>query len=210
MEFNPFVPGFQGEVVFEDRKICAVNEHPHHRLGFTLAPYTGGLYSGTILGCSSVDELLRPVTRASVVSGVAGEKSVTLAPGESGKFGWLMYPANKDLRLYSSKPDGSSVQDLGPITGIAGDLVSFTTALTEDVETGDLLYLGDGCETAVVVLADTVPDSDKWKGCTAYVKGVFIGSCLIGLDSVARRDLNARVIPAGKTISGQPEQLVVI
>ncbi|WP_152559365.1 hypothetical protein [Tumebacillus flagellatus] len=169
---------------------------PHHRIPVTLAPFIGDLLSGTILGALQADGLMRPVTRTTLAAAPAADSAtVTVAAGTAEKFRWLTYPANATLHVYSAKPDGTGEQDLGPIVGITGDKITVTHAPDTAPEAGDLLYVGGGCEKAMLVLADSVPDADRNRVATAYYRGAFVGKMLIGFDSQVAWDLHARVIP---------------
>ncbi|GMA59727.1 hypothetical protein NZD89_09290 [Alicyclobacillus fastidiosus] len=189
--FNPYVPGETDGFVFADKQIILnADYHIQDRIPITIAPGTGALDRGTILGVSTADGLWRPVLRTTVAAATepVNPQVIGLATGTG-----AMFTVGQTVAAMSAT--SGTVQQLGTITAINGDNVTVATELTAALAEGDWFYVADGSQTAVGVLADVVFDSTSNKISNAYVAGKFVQSQLVGVDSIVISDLKARQIP---------------
>jgi hypothetical protein len=185
--FNPDVPGMTEGRTFADKQI---HVHPsRHTIPITIAPNTGDLDKGTILGVSTADGLYRPVIRTTVKATQPGNPQViTVSPGTGTQF-------TVGQIVAAMHADGSGVQQLGAIQAINGDAVTVQTSLQSALNDGDYLFVADGSQKALVVLAYPVMDSTQPKIAQADLGGIYWKDQLVGLDPIAIRDLGAREIP---------------
>jgi len=193
--FNYRVPGEQDGPVYLDKQICVhADHHIRDKFAVTIAPNIGSdLDRGTILGVTTSDSLFRPVRRyllqASALSGV----TVVTVPGGA--------VINVGDTVSVMKADGTGVESGGAVTSIVvngNNLdIHFTTVTAEALATTDFLYVSDGSQVALVVLADVVLDATQARIASAYYAGSFYQTKLIGLDPFSIKDLLARSIPFG-------------
>jgi len=191
VNWNPAVPGETDGLQFSDKQIMLnADVHIQDRIPVTIAPNTGDLDMGTVLGVSTADGLFRPVIRITVTATAVASPQVLNAKiaGSGAKFAI-------GQNVSSMNSDGTSVQALGTITAINGDAITVQTELTTALVDGSYLYVSDGSQKAVVVLGDVVWDAAANKISNAYVAGKFIQSRLVGVDALVISDLHARSIP---------------
>lgn len=193
--FNYRVPGEQDGLSYSDKQIIVnADHHIRDRLAITIAPNLGtDLDKGTILGVTTADSLFRPVRRYPLTAAAAsGATSLQVAAAAV---------LNVGDTVSVMKADGSGVEAVGTVSSVtvAGGnaTVVVSTATAEALVIGDFLYVSDGSQKALVVLADVVLDATQNKVASAYVAGKFFQSKLVGLDSIAITDLKARLIPYG-------------
>ncbi|MFB6364477.1 hypothetical protein ACFCP7_10485 [Paenibacillus elgii] len=199
------VPGMTEGPVYADKQITLhADYHIQDRIPVTIAPNTGDLDKGTILGVGTADGLYRPVRRAALTAAAAsGATTATLNAADVAKF-------KQGDPVYLMKADGSGAFNAGTVSSISGNVVTFSTATTGAFAIGDLLFVKDGSETALLVLGDVVLDAAANKIASAFVSNKFLTSKLVGVDSIVIRDLKARVIPFGNNEQGQPESILVV
>jgi hypothetical protein len=185
--FNPNVPGMVDGRIFVDKQI---HVHPcKHVIPISIAANTGDLDKGTIMGVSTADDLYRQVLRTTVLASViANPQVINVAVGTGVNF-------TVGQTVSSMKADGTTIQPLGTITAINGDVITVSTALTSPLALGDYFYVSDGSQKAVVVLAYPIMDADSEKIGQGELGGVYYQDQLVGLDSIAIKDLGARQIP---------------
>lgn len=187
--FNPHVPGQTPGFTFVDKQIMLnADYHIMDRIPITIAPNTGALDKGTILGVSSVDGLFHPVTRTTIAA-----NTVAANPQVIGVANASIFFVGQTVSTMSAT--SGTVQTLGTITAINGNNITVSTELTTEAMANDWFYVSDGSQTAVVVLGDVVLDAASNKIANAYVAGKFVQSQLVGVDSIAVSDLKARQIP---------------
>jgi len=203
--FNPQVPGEMDYLSFSDKQIILnADHHIHDRIAVTIAPNTGDLDKGTILGVTTADSLFRPVRRYTLtVAAAAAVTSVEVTSTANIKVGDT---------VSVMQAAGTGVESGGAVTAVvvngANATVTFTTATAEALAVGDYLYVSDGSQKALVVLADVVLDAASNKISNAYVAGKFVQSQLVGVDSFVLSDLKARQIPYG--INGVADNILVV
>lgn len=207
--FNYRVPGEQDGLSYSDKQIIVnADHHIKDRLAITIAPNLGtDLDAGTILGVTTADNLFRPVRRYPLTAAAAsGATSLQVAAGAV---------LNVGDPVSVMKADGTGVESVGTVSSVtvAGGnaTVVVSTATAEALNVGDFLYVSDGSQTAVVVLADVVLDSSQNRIASAYVAGKFFQSKLVGLDSFAVKDLGGRLIPYGNDpVTNQPDSILIV
>ena len=94
------------------------------------------------------------------------------------------------------KADGTVVEDLGAITAVdeVGNTITVTTAVTEVHAIGSYVYVADGTEKALAILAEPVVDEGEAVVANVYLGGAFEEEVIKGLDAVSRADLGARTV----------------
>lgn len=202
--WNPAVPGEVDGLQFSDKQIILnADQHIKDRITVTIAPSTGDLDKGTILGVGTADGLFRPVLRTTVPAAVAlaNPQVIAVAVGTGVKF-----TVGQTVAAMSATT--GAVQQLGTITAINGDNITVSTELTTALAANDWFYVADGSQKALVVLADVVLDAASNKISNAYVAGKFVQSQLVGVDSIVLSDLGARSIPY--TIDGVADNILVV
>lgn len=202
--WNPNVPGESTGMTFADKQIMLnADHHIKDRIPITIAPNTGDLDKGTILGVSSVDNLFHPVLRTTVNANTvaANPQVIGVATGTG-----AMFTVGQTVSTMSAT--SSAVQTLGTITAINGDNLTVSTELTAEAMAGDWFYVSDGSQKALVVLGDVVWDATSNKISSAYVAGKFVQSQLVGVDSISISDLKARQIPY--SINSQADHVLVV
>ncbi|KLU66310.1 hypothetical protein DEAC_c17090 [Desulfosporosinus acididurans] len=202
--WNPAVPGEVDGLQYSDKQIILnADHHIKDRITVTIAPNTGDLDKGTILGAGTADGLFRPVLRTTVPAAVApaNPQVIAVAVNTGSKF-----KLGQTVSAMSSTT--GAVQALGTITAINGDNITVQTELTAALAANDWLYVSDGSQKALAILADVVMDAAANKISNAYVAGKFIQSQLVGVDSIALSDLKARSIPY--TIGGVADNILVV
>jgi hypothetical protein len=207
--FNWRVPGEQDGLSYSDKQIIVnADHHIRDRLAITIAPNLGtDLDVGTILGVSTADSLFRPVRRYLIQAAAASGVQVVTVPGGA--------VINVGDTVSVMKADGTGIESGGAVTSIVvngNNLdIHFTTVTAEALAVSDFLYVSDGSQKALVVLADVVLDATQNKIASAYVAGKFFQSKLVGLDSFAINDLKARSIPYGNDpVTNQPDSIVIV
>ncbi|MFB5192788.1 hypothetical protein [Alicyclobacillus fastidiosus] len=191
LSWNPNVPGETDGFVYTDKQIILnADHHIKDRIPITIAPNTGDLDRGTILGVGTADGLFRPVLRTTVAAATdpANPQVIGLAAGTG-----AMFTVGQTVAAMAAS--NGAVQQLGTITAINGDNITVQTELTVALAQGDYFYVADGSQKALVVLADVVLDAASNKISNAYVAGKFVQSALVGVDAIAISDLRARQIP---------------
>lgn len=105
-------------------------------------------------------------------------------------------PMNKGDSVCIMKSDGSSLENLGTVTDIntITKMVTVTTGLTAAHAAGSFLFVKDGSEKAVGILAEPVTDDDSEIQANVYIKGIFDKNIVTGIDSISLKDLNARIV----------------
>lgn len=105
-------------------------------------------------------------------------------------------PVNKGDSVYIMKVDGSALENLGAVTDIntATKTVTVTTGLTAAHATGSFLFVKDGSEKAVGVLAEPISDDGSEIQANVYIEGIFDTDIVTGVDILSLKDLNARVV----------------
>lgn len=202
--WNPAVPGEVDGLQFSDKQIILnADQHIKDRIPITVAPNTGDLDKGTILGAGTTDGLFRPVLRTTVAAATppANPQVIGVAAGTGAKF-----TVGQTVSAMSATT--GTIQALGTITAINGDNITVQTELTAALAANDWFYVSDGSQKALVVLADVVMDATVNKISNAYVAGKFVQSQLIGVDSIALNDLHGRSIPYA--INGVADNILVV
>ncbi|WP_088185839.1 hypothetical protein [Desulfosporosinus sp. FKA] len=202
--WNPAVPGEVDGLQFSDKQIILnADHHIKDRITITIAPNTGNLDKGTILGAGTSDGLFRPVTRTTVAgaTAVANPQVIAVATGTGAKF-----TVGQTVEAMSATT--GVVQQLGTITAINSDNITVQTELTTALAANDWFFVADGSQKALVVLADVVLDAVSNKISNAYVAGKFVQSQLVGIDSIVLGDLKARSIPY--TINGVADNILLV
>lgn len=203
--WNPAVPGEIDGLTYSDKQIVLnADHHIRDRIPVTIAPSTGDLDKGTILGVTTADGLFRPVRRYALTAGAASAVNavdVAATPNIT----------NGDV-VSVMKADGTGVELGGAVTGVVTvgntTTITFTNATAEVLAIGDFIYVSDGSQKALVVLADVVLDAISNKISNAYVAGKFVQSQLVGVDAFVISDLHARSIPY--TIDGVADSILVV
>lgn len=189
--WNPYVPGEADGFTYTDKQIILnADYHIMDRIPITIAPGTGPLDKGTILGVSTADGLWRPVLRTTVAA--ATEAATPQVIGVAAGTG-VLFTVGQTVAAMSATT--GAVQQLGTITAINTDNITVATELGTALAEGDWFYVADGSQTALGVLADVVFDSSSNKISNVYVAGKFVQSQLVGVDSIVISDLKARQIP---------------
>lgn len=206
--FNPRVPGEMDGMQFVDKQILMyADHHIKDRISITIAPNTGDLDKGTILGITTADSLFRPVRRYALTANAAsGAVSVVVAVGAT---------FNVGDTVSVMKANGTGVESVGTVssTSVSGGnlTVTFSTATAEALVIGDYIFVSDGSQTALLVLAEVVQDATANKIASAYVSGKFFLTALVGVDSFVTSDLKARSIPYGNNpITGNAESIYIV
>ncbi|NOV01352.1 hypothetical protein [Paenibacillus planticolens] len=203
-DFNFHVPGRTDGEVYVDKQICVHGDHHiHDRIAVTIAPNTGVLDKGTILGASTADSLYRPVRRSALTAAV-GTAATTATVTDGSIFANSIGAAAALV-----KADGTGVVTCGTITAVNGNTVTISAPGTAFV-IGDFLYVKDGSEKALLILGDFVPDAASNKIANAFVAGKFYQSQLVGVDAFVTKDLVARSIPFGLNAAGQNESIYLV
>lgn len=207
--FNYRVPGEQDGLSYSDKQIIVnADHHIRDRLAISIAPNLGtDLDAGTILGVSTADNLFRPVRRYALTAAAASGLLAVTVPGGA--------VINVGDTVSVMKADGTGIESGGAVTSVVvngNNLdIHFTTATAEALVAGDFLFVSDGSQTALVVLADVVLDAPQNRIASAYVAGKFFQSKLVGVDSFTLKDLKARVIPYGNDpVTGQPDSILIV
>lgn len=183
------VPGQYDGEVYETKNILWHADNELDKTWVSIAPFTGDLDVGTILGVSTADSLYRPVRRTTLTAQAAvptsGAQTLEVEDVTPFKIG---------DSLTVMEADGTERQQVGAITAInpATKTITVTTNLATAVESGGFVFVADGSEKALVILAQPVPDAAVAKTATVYVGGKFYTDQLIGLDELSLKDLNAR------------------
>lgn len=202
--FNPNVPGETDGLQFSDKQILLFSDyHQWDRIPVTIAPNTGDLDKGTVLGVSTADGLFRPVLRTTVAAATApaSPQVIGVAAGTGAKFA---VGQTVSAQIVST----GAVEALGTITAINGDNITVQTELTTALSEGDWFYVSDGSQTAVAVLGDVVLDAAANKIANAFLGGKFVQSRLVGVDSIVVSDLHGRSIPY--SIDGVADNILVV
>jgi hypothetical protein len=189
--WNSKVPGEIDGLQFSDKQInLNADHHIRDRIAITIAPNTGDLDKGTILGVQTADGLFHPVLRTTIpaVTNPANPQVIAVAAGTGSKFA-------VGQTVSVMHVDGTGVQAVGTITAINADNITVSTELGAATVAGDYFYVSDGSQKALVVLADVVWDAGSNKIANAYVAGKFVQSQLVGVDAIVLSDLKARSIP---------------
>lgn len=202
--WNPNVPGEVDGLQFTDKQIILnADHHLKDRISVTIAPNTGDLDKGTILGVGTADGLFRPVLRTTIPAVVEpANPQVIAVAAETG----ANFTVGQTVSVMHV--DGTGAQALGTITVINGDNITVSTELGAATVAGDYFYVSDGSQKALVVLADVVWDAASNKISNAYVAGKFVQSQLVGVDAIVLSDLKARQIPY--TIDGTADNILVV
>jgi hypothetical protein len=207
-QFNSRVPGLQDGPVFADKQICVHADYSiRDRFPITIAPNTGDIDRGTLLGVTTADSLYRPVRRYPIQTAAASGVQVITVPGGAA--------INVGDNVAVMKADGTGLEVGGAVTSVVvngSNLdIHFTTATAEALAVNDYLFVQDGSETALVILGDPVADAAQNKVANAFVSGKFYLSQLIGADAIAQKDLGARVIPFGlDPATGANESILIV
>jgi hypothetical protein len=207
--FNWRIPGEQDGLSYSDKQIIVnADHHIKDRLAITIAPNLGtDLDVGTILGVTTSDSLFRPVRRYPLTAiASSGATSLQVATGAV---------LNVGDTVSVMKADGTGVESVGTVSSVTvsggNATVVVSTATAEALAVGDFLYVSDGSQKALVVLADVVLDASQNKIASAYVAGKFFQSKLVGLDSFAISDLMARSIPYGNDpVTNQADSILIV
>jgi hypothetical protein len=205
--WNPNVPGEVDGLQFSDKQITLnADVHIQDRIPITIAPNTGDLDKGTILGVQTTDGLFHPVRRYALSTAAAsGATSVTVT-------GATLFQVGDTVSVMQAA--GTGVEPAGTVSstvynsGANTTTVTFSTATAEALVVGDFIYASDGSQKALVILADVVLDATSNKVSNAYVAGKFVKSQLVGVDSIALTDLSARSIPY--TINSVADNILVV
>jgi hypothetical protein len=207
--FNYRVPGEQDGPVYLDKQICIHADHNiRNKIAVTIAPNIGSdLDRGTILGVTTGDSLFRPVRRYLIQANAASGVQVITVPGGA--------VINVGDTVSVMKADGTGVESGGAVTSIVvngNNLdIHFTTVTAEALTTSDFLYVSDGSQVALVVLADVVLDAAQARIASAYFAGSFYQSKLIGVDTFSIKDLGARSIPFGTDpVTNAAESILIV
>lgn len=98
--------------------------------------------------------------------------------------------------VYIMKMDGSAVENLGAITNINTETktVTVTTGLAAPYAAGSFLFVKDGSEKAVGVLAEPIIDDGSEIQANVFIEGIFDTNIVTGIDSISLKDLYGRVV----------------
>lgn len=205
INWNPNVPGETDGLQYTDKQILLVADyHEWDRIAVTIAPGTGDLDKGTVLGVGTADGLFRPVRRYALnAAAVSGVTAVQVAGTPN---------INVGDTVSVMKADGTGVENGGAVTAVTANggntTITFTTATAEALVVGDYVYVSDGSQKAVAVLGDVVWDASSNKIANAYLGGKFVQSRLVGVDAIVVSDLHARSIPY--TIDATADNILVV
>ncbi len=181
-------PSITTTETYSDRKILAFPGFAGPVISVLLAANQGDLLAGTVLGKITASGKYAPVRRTTLSADVAaGQTDLSVADPDKFLVGQV---------VSIQEADGSEVENLGAITAVnaAQGVISVTTGLTAAKSTGAYIYVNDGSETARVILNEPVLNQHADVNVEALLGGVFYSSQLIGIDSVSRSDLGARVV----------------
>lgn len=146
----------------------------------------GDIDCGAIVGLKS-DGYGQRVRRASLTADAAANATQLVLDN---------IPVNKGDSVYIMKPDGTVLENLGAVTdiNIATKTVTVTTGLTAAHAAGSFLFVKDGSEKAVGILAEPIADDGSEIQANVYIEGIFDTEIVTGIDSLSLKDLNARVV----------------
>ncbi|WCK55424.1 hypothetical protein PP175_05595 [Aneurinibacillus sp. Ricciae_BoGa-3] len=183
-------PGAYDSETFIDKQITYTADGAKHKFPISLAPLTGDLDAGVVLGLTTADGLYRPVRRTTLTA----QAAVPAAGSAQTLKVQDITPFKVGDSLTVMANDGTQKQTVGAITAIDSttNTITVTTALTTAVASGGFVFVGDGSEVALVILAQPIPDGPASKTATVFVGGVFFTDQLIGLDDLAKKDLMVR------------------
>lgn len=172
------------EVIYTDREPRYIEK------GCIAIPLTfqncGDMDCGCVVGIKS-DGYGQKVRRAALTADAAANATQLVIDS---------IPINKGDSVYIMKPDGSALENLGAVTeiNIATKTVTVSTGLTAAHAAGSFLFVKDGSEKAIGILAEPIADDGSEIQANIYVKGIFDMGVVTGLDSISIKDLNARVV----------------
>lgn len=147
---------------------------------------SGDIDTGCIVGVKE-DGYAEKVRRATLTADAAVSATQLVIDSISIKIG---------DSVHIMKVDGTALEDLGTVTNINTETktVTVTTGLTAAHAAGSFLFVKDGSEKAVGVLAEPVIDDGSEFVASVYIKGVFDTNYVTGIDSISLKDLNARIV----------------
>lgn len=173
------------EIVYADTDIrYFAKDYP--KIPFTFLN-TGDLAAGQIVGLKE-DEYADAVRRTTLAAEAAAEATQLSVDDAS------IFKVGDTAVLM--KADGSVAEDLGAITAVDANnnTITVTTAVTAAHAIGSYVYVSDGTEKALAILAEPVIDEGEAVVANAYLGGAFEESLIIGLDAIAKADLGARTV----------------
>lgn len=183
-------PGITDVETYSDRQILAFPEHQGPIVSVLLTAGQGDLVSGTLLGKITASGKYARVRRTTLSADEAIGQTVLSVADAS------IFSVGQTVSI--KEADGSELEDLGAIT--ARDLtnnantITVTNALAAAKTTGAYLFVNDGSEKALVILAEEVPTQAADVNVQSYLGGPFYTNMLVGMDALARADLGARVV----------------
>lgn len=148
---------------------------------------TGNLMPGQVIGEMS-DGYANKVRRTTLSSDAAAAATELFVADIS------LFQIGDTIAL--RKADSSEIENLGAVKSIIAEehKLVVTTALMAAHPTGTYIYVADGSEKAVAILAEPVIDFSEAVTANVYLGGCFIASSISGMDAVAKSDLGARVV----------------
>ena len=146
----------------------------------------GDIDCGAIVGIKS-DGYAQKVRRATLTSDAAASATQLVLDNIS---------VNRGDSVCIMKADGSVLENLGAITdiNITTKTVTVTTGLTAAHAAGSFLFVKDGSEKAVGILAEPITDDGSEIQANVYIEGIFDTNIVTGIDSISLKDLNARTV----------------
>jgi hypothetical protein len=187
MPLNPSITTVES---YSDRQVLAFPDFRGPVISVLLAAAQGELVSGTVLGRITASGQYARVRRTTLIADEAIGQTVLSVTDAS------IFSVGQTVSIM--KADKTELEDLGAIT--ARDLtpdantITVTNALVAAKTAGAYVFVNDGSEVALVILAEEVPDQAAAVNVQAYLGGPFYTSMLVAMDALARADLGARVV----------------
>lgn len=183
-----FNPGITDVESYSDRQVLAIPEHRGPLVSVLLAAGQGDLVSGTLLGKITATNQYARVRRTTLSADEAIGQTVLSVTDAS------IFSVGQTVSIMEA--DKSELEALGAITAVdtVNNTITVTNALVAAKTTGAYVFVSDGSQTALVILAEEVPNQAVAVNVQAYLGGPFYSNMLVGMDALARADLGARVV----------------